>query len=316
MKFRLCSLYMLLFLLSGQSSAIIKTITTFDDGKEGQENKIEIWGDNHYLGSKEENRKQLKVFVESELLKNGPIYLSIESKFFDGVDVRTTNSLNYFRSLYQKLGWSYADTLFSLDQSPQAPSALTWIAWDLPLILMNIFNHEELPSFINLTVAQKQHIINNVHVTFVDPRLRISKDTVAPEQPEVLRDELLKNFNMANQSSPKKVAPILDRYVQEHSTDTPLDSPNSTNKAPQHASMFDIALISNLITTMYSNNTTTAKRIIILCGQWHVQHLDKLFPDLGFTNRIKRQLQTPVQDKAPLKTAAPTSARRKLDFLN
>lgn len=244
---------------------------------------IEIWADNHYEGNKEKNLAQLKTFIQSYLLKN-PTHLIIESKFFYGVDYKTTNIAQFIDSFNIKLRqarpWSFIYT-------PQERSQSTWIAWELPYLLLSIFNNEALPTDFELNDDQRKIFIKNVTFNFFDPRLNMDDRLANPDNADEVSSQVKKKFADANKSSPEKIKPLLSSYVDsrfDHATD-------NTEDPSYLGHIFDIEALSSIMPFLIPDKEF--KKIVIPCGEWHAEQLRKILPTLGFPNMVKLQLAQP-----------------------
>lgn len=235
---------------------------------------LEHWGDKHNQGTKQENLVQLKMFINDYLLTE-PVHLIIESPFFYGLDYKNTNISKYL----EDLGKVYDSGIFpwSFYNSPQDPAQTTWIAWELPIILFSVFSNEVLPEGFELNQQQRELILNNVTAEFHDPRLHSSDE-------EVISGQVKFNFKEANKSSPEKTANILATYVESRFSNATINTSVSTYLA--HA--FDVEALSSIINSIYSANP--AKKIVVLSGQYHQLQLDKIVPQLGFSNLRQFQL--------------------------
>src|SRR6185437_528936 len=123
---------------------------------------------------------------------------------------------------------------WSFYNSPQDPAQTTWIAWELPFILLSVFSNEALPEGFELNQQEREHIINNVTVEFHDPRLYSDE--------EVISGQVRFNFKEANKSSPEKTANILATYVEARFSNATINTSENTYLA--HA--FDIEALSSI----------------------------------------------------------------------
>ena len=304
----------MLTIISGPASAIVKYIITYEGSDDNNNTKIEIWCDDHFNSTKEENQQQLKLFIEKWLTKKQKTHVYVESKFFHNIDIKSTSLTEFFNTLQKRLGWSYFEAPFSLESTPQSDEATTWIAWDLPYVLMHIFKNQNLPSPVELNEQGRNLIIENVDTTFFDSRIRFSQKIANPEDPVAVEAELKNNFQEAKQSSPKKVALKLEEYSLQINSLAASDT-NSSSELPSYNTLFDVELITKIIPNLFLSDPNSPKRIIILCGELHARRLDKLLPELNFKNRRVFSLQK-HSNPAPSSTtsAATNQVRRRLNF--
>ena len=281
------SIFLLWSIFAAESNGLIFSISYYS----GDELKtdLEFWEDNHYQGTKEANLKQLNAFIKIKLAENR-VHLIIESPFFYNIDCKNTHIKTYMKYLSERVGSNVKQ--WSFFESPREPSENSWIAWELPYVLLSVFSKEELPNSIELSEEQREHIINNVTVEFLDPRL--SADMKSGDIQEISL-HVNNNFQNANKSSPKKTAKILSSYVESRNS----EAPSNTEDPIFLAHAFDIEALSSLMCSLKSEDP--AKKIIVLCGHWHALQLAKIVPSLGFLTLKKYELN-------------PEPTRRKLEF--
>lgn len=227
--------------------------------------EINLFSDFHYVGTKDQNLVQLKYFVE-HILTSKPMHLIIETQFFYGINYKEISATSALGYLSHKFKEDYSFT-----NSAQKPEATTWIAWELPLILLSIYHNEKLPHFIELTDNQKFFIQNNVSCDFSDPRMYIDNNYSLLEELIAAKDFVIKKFNHAVENSPIRIASVIPRYVASRL--------EKGEKDPTHdlfcAEYFDIEVLTSII-----NSICLKKPIMVLCGDFHVQKLKTILPHL------------------------------------
>lgn len=266
------------FLVSRCFALVFSVIQHTNDVNGTHKPSVELWADNHSAGSKEENIAQLTKFAESLPLL-GRVHLVIESKFFYQFNCLVSRD---FDALLDEMGGAF----FAQD-----PNASTWIAWDLPFVLIKIFNDQPLPEYINLTPDQKNLIKQNITVDFLDPRLQLEKPDVAPKVALNLEQHVEEKFVTANNRSPKKTREALYSYVTSRVSDKSEESRGPSS----YDHLFDIEALSSIVASLYDDDRS-APKIIVLCGAWHAYHLDLIMPSLELNKRKEYKLMAPVQN--------------------
>jgi hypothetical protein len=273
------SLFLLFIMAAHQSLGLVIKVDRHYGNIETK-TSIEIWADNHFRGSKEENLEQLKTFIHTYLLKSR-IHLVIESKFFYSVDCKNTNMLQYREALNRILGTQLRQ--WSFYESPQEQSQTTWIAWELPYLLLSIFSGGNLPIEFELNEEQRRTIIKNVTVEFLDPRLYIDPRLANPIDEQQLSEQVKNKFHDTNKSSPEKIKSHLANYVESRF----LEATSDTNDPTYFGHVFDIQALSSVIGSLAD---VSQKKIVVLCGQWHAEQLNLVVPTLGFPILVKLEL--------------------------
>jgi hypothetical protein len=239
--------------------------------QEGPQN-VMFWADDHYAGTKEANNAQLKKFIES-LPSRGRTHLIIESKFFYQYNCQSSQD---YDALIEKLNGNFFY---------QSTESTTWIAWDLPMALIKIFNNQSLPSSIKLNERQRGLIKQNITVDFVDPRLQLEYPNRDAQEVLNLKQNIEQKFVLANNYSPKNIKNTLSSYVSTRFSDTSVDAQGPSS----YDHFFDIEALSSIVKTFY-NSKGTPPKIIVLCGAWHAYHLDKVMPYLKLDVRKEFKL--------------------------
>lgn len=237
---------------------------------------LETLCDDHWRGTREENLLQLKNLFEKTLMREN-FHLIIESKFFYRVDCTQSNTKACLDELGKTLPLSSEP--YTFDNSPQEAFITTWISWELPITLLNIFGHEQLASNIRLNDQQLNHIIDNVTVEFIDPRLRFEEGfkhhVPVPEMERVIKERFKE---VVNAMPPYLGLYILSIYVDLYAND--IDNlPHYKNCFYDY--LFDIELLSSVIISCYQQKKCNRKTLV-LCGARHAISLIKVLPFIGF----------------------------------
>lgn len=261
--------------------------------------EIEIYLDLHFLGSKGQNFAQMDSFLKEIDGNQENICIYVESKFF--FDYFEFNNLDcFYRNISKTLNctrqWSYQD-------SPQDPSATTWIAWELPHQLLQC----------------KQ----NISYEFCDPRLKLESVKASAKSSEQIKCSVNSSFEESKKYSPKKAKAAISELFMQKNTEEDGDE-----------LLFDKLLASRILYGLRNSNN---KKIIVVCGAEHGHFLaERFLPLLKFVKTKSEELPipelrdyadgTPLSDihfgrtcqlihvKADAQTKSKPSVVRKLDF--
>lgn len=205
------------------------------------ERPLILFFDFHFLATKKQNLEQLHYLEEEIRASEKHIHFLIESMFFFNF-----NPVENIDTFYHNLSSTInCHEIFSLENSPQDPTATTYIAWELPhtLIMLNKAN---------------------VSYEFCDPRLKLELEvpTYEKEQVKIAVDYALET---SQKHSSKKIAKKISQYFSEYSVDD------------------DHQLVDKMFTSALHNASFNDKKLVIFCGALHGTILaTKILPLLGF----------------------------------
>ncbi len=284
------------YLFVTKAFALVSVLIEFKNGKD---EVVHLWADEHTRGSVGENRAQLRLFVE-RFLSLDKAHLVIESKFFfalkeDDINKTPVQWSEFLREHYQCDGQDFS-------------KSCTWIAWDLPMVLVAIFNNTELPSDIVLSPQQRQHIQENISFEFIDPRLNIEYTNNSLQVIAEVADQALEGFKKAARSSPTKIDKDLSNFAEAHC----LLAKEGDRDSIDH--LLDVNAFSAIIRTLtkQSEEGMPRKKIVLLCGTWHAYFLNGLLPLLSFSQRKEYTLAAQKSNIQPRERSQ--SVARKLNF--
>lgn len=295
---RLALIVWLLTFIATESWSLTVFIYIFQ-GPNGE--RLEIWADDHFKGTKTDNLYQLQKFL-GYIVHQKPSHLIVESPFFHGLDLDGLSQDSFTQFCNNKYGKPGSET-WSFELSPQRKDATTWISWELPYFLL-AFRNEHLPQGFYLPNNKDGvELLKNLCCRFFDPR----PTALGPQQEQQL-EKLMQNardiFVQANENSPKKYREMMSSFVDLAAC----DSDNAKG-----AGVLDLHFISEIF-SIINNKYLVQKNIFLLCGQYHALKVKEIMLQRDFKLMQTMKLAENPGCSLSEQDSNKQSVRRKLEF--